>query len=158
MDHGRCGPTDGPVFNSFINTPSYGDECSFFDARRSDQTRAGSYENVLISVTDGTRQVVLRIYVNNDANEAFGQKTTAQDTRVRVGLPAVTGSELRATAYVSASNATPQTGEDTVDLVAVKDFNVGYTLVAQRSFLRAGKPCSVIVKNVVATHWPEIER
>src|SRR5690349_12346600 len=27
--NGRCGSMDGPVFNSFINTPSYGDERNF---------------------------------------------------------------------------------------------------------------------------------
>src|ERR1035437_6421582 len=34
--NGRCGSLNGPVFDSFINTPSYGDERAFFDGHRSD--------------------------------------------------------------------------------------------------------------------------
>lgn len=125
-DHGRCGPTDGPVFNSFINTPSYGDERAFVDGRRSDQTAAGSYENVLQDVLDGSKLVVMRVYVNNDANEHFGHKTAAQGTRVRVALPAGAGSALRARAYVSADNASPHLVEDTVDLTDGSEFIVEY--------------------------------
>jgi hypothetical protein len=28
-DHGRCGSMNGPVFNSFVNVPGYGDERNF---------------------------------------------------------------------------------------------------------------------------------
>lgn len=125
-DHGRCGPTDGPVFNSFVNTPSYGDERAFFDARRSDLTASGSYDNILQNVLDGSKLVIMRVYVNNDANEYFGHKTAAQGTRVRVALPAGAGSALRARAYVIADNASPHLVEDTVDLTDGREFIVEY--------------------------------
>lgn len=139
LDHGRCGPTDGSVFNSFINTPSYGDERAFLDARRSDQTQSGSYKNVLHDVTGGSREVVLRIYINNDANEAFGYKTTAQETRVRVALPVVAGSALRARAYISAVNASPQVVEDTVDLVDTNRFAVEFIPGSAKVYSRDGQ-------------------
>jgi hypothetical protein len=138
FDHGRCGPTDGPVFDSFINTPSYGDERAFFDARRSDHTKLGSYENVLYDVSGGSQEVVLRIYVNNDANENFGYKTSAQNATVRVALPTNACSHLRAVAYISASNAAPQTVEDTVDLVDKKRFSVQFIRGSAEIFRQDG--------------------
>lgn len=127
----RCGSLTGPVFNSFINTPSYGDERAFFDARRSDQTAAGSFKNVLPDVTDGSKEVVLRTYIHNNANQsmndaAHGFKSVAKNTQVRVLLPTATGNSLRARSYISASNATPNLVEDTVDLISSKDFRVEY--------------------------------
>src|SRR5476651_585071 len=38
----QVGSTTGPVFNSFINTPFYGDERTFFDAGRTDQITTSS--------------------------------------------------------------------------------------------------------------------
>ncbi len=126
VDHGRCGPTDGPVFNSFINVPHYGDERGFFDAYRTDHTQAGSTHDPLNGVTEGSREVELRVFIDNDANAYAGYKTTAQETRLQVALPNVAGKDLRAVARVSASNATPQTVEDTADLIGTRQFRVEY--------------------------------
>lgn len=122
----RCGSLEGPVFNSFINTPSYGDERAFVDARRSDQTAAGSYKNVLPEVTEGSREVVIRMYVHNNANQSTNAsgKGIARDTKVRVDLPEADGQVLRSRGYISASNAALV--EDTVDFTANKKFRVEY--------------------------------
>jgi len=126
--NGRCGSMNGPVFNSFINTPSYGDERSFVDARRSDQTAAGSYKNVLPDVTGGSKEIVVRMYVHNNANGTTNASGlgVARNTKVRVALPNVEGSALRAVGYISADNAAPQVVEDTVDFTSTERFTVGY--------------------------------
>ncbi len=122
----RCGSLTGPVFNSFINTPSYGDERAFADARRSDQTAAGSYENVLPDVNKGVKEVVIRTYVHNNANQstnASGQGI-ATGTKVRIDLPEANSNVLRARSYISADNAALV--EDTVDLTGTENFRVEY--------------------------------
>lgn len=124
----RCGSLTGPVFNSFINTPSYGDERAFVDARRSDQTAAGSFKNVLPSVTEGSKEIVVRMYVHNNANQSTNASGlgVAKNTKVRVDLPSAEGQSLRARGYISADNATPGLVEDTVDFVDSKKFKVEY--------------------------------
>lgn len=124
----RCGSLTGPVFNSFVNTPSYGDERAFVDARRSDQTASGSYKNVLDNVTDGSKEVVIRMYVHNNANQSTNASGVgiAKNTKVRVDLPEDTAKSLRARGYISADNATPGLVEDTVDFVDDKQFKVEY--------------------------------
>src|SRR5688572_26772121 len=44
---------DHPVFNSFINTPFYGDERAFFDSRHASATASGSYGDVTNGVQPG---------------------------------------------------------------------------------------------------------
>lgn len=132
----RCGSLTGPVFNSFINTPSYGDERAFLDARRSDQTASGSYKNVLPDVTKGSKEIVVRMYIHNNANESTNSTNgMAKNTRVRIALPDVEGSELRAVGYISADNAIPKTVIDTVDFTSTEKFKVAY------------KPGSAIIYN-----------
>ncbi len=124
--YSRCGSMTGPVFNSFINTPSYGDERAFVDARRTDQTAAGSYKNILPNVDEGTKEVVIRMYVHNNAHQSTNATGVgiAHDTKVRVALPTAAGQVLRARGYISASNAAMV--EDTVDFTAGQDFSVSY--------------------------------
>lgn len=122
----RCGSLTGPVFNSFINTPSYGDERAFVDARRSDQTAAGSYENVLDNVNLGSQEVVIRAYVHNNANQGTNESGLgiAKNTTVRFDLPEATGNVLRARGYIDADNAALV--EDTVDFRGTQNFSVEY--------------------------------
>lgn len=124
----RVGSMNGPVFNSFINTPSYGDERSFLDAARTDQTAAGSFKNVLPDVTDGSKEIVVRMYVHNNANQSTNADGTgiARNAKVRIAVPTATSNVLRARGYISADNATPQLVEDTVDFTATEDFNIAY--------------------------------
>lgn len=123
----RCGSLEGPVFNSFINTPSYGDERAFLDARRSDQTSGDDlYKNVLPNVTEGSKEIVVRMYVHNNANQSLNEsgKGIARNTRVRVFVPTATSDALRARGYITADNAAMV--EDTVDFTASNPFKVNY--------------------------------
>lgn len=123
----RCGSLTGPVFNSFINTPSYGDERAFVDARRSDQTSGDDiYKNVLPDVTEGSKEVVVRMYVHNNANQSTNESGlgVAKNTKVRVSVPTGTSQALRTRGYVTADNAAMV--EDTVDFTANKEFSVSY--------------------------------
>lgn len=122
----RCGSLTGPVFNSFINTPYYGDERQFTDAKRTDQTTGDVYKNVLPDVTDGASEVKIRVYVHNNANTALNAdgKGVAKNTMVKIGLPTGTDSEMRARGYISADNA--PLVEDTVDFTATKKFRMEY--------------------------------
>jgi hypothetical protein len=124
----RCGSMTGPVFNSFINTPSYGDERAFVDARKSENTASGSYKNVLEDVTEGSREVVVRMYVHNNANVSTNESGLgiARNTRVRLFVPTAESQTLRARGYISADNATPQLVEDTVDFVGAEKFKLEY--------------------------------
>lgn len=122
----RCGSLTGPVFNSFINTDSYGDERAFVDARMSDQTASGSFKNVLPDVNKGSKEVVIRMYVHNNANQSTNASGLgiAEDTKVKVSLPSATSNVLRARGYISASNASMV--EDTVDFTADSNFKLEY--------------------------------
>lgn len=128
--NGRCGSMTGPVFNSFVNTPSYGDEREFLDAKMSDQTTVGSYADPITNVTEGTREVVLRMYIHNNANTTTNASGTgiARNTRVAFSLPnpGQEGNVQRIAGYISADNATPGEVADTVDLSANKNFTVAY--------------------------------
>lgn len=123
----RCGSLTGPVFNSFINTPSYGDERAFVDARRSDQTSGSDlYKNVLPNVTEGSKEIVVRMYVHNNANQSTNASGLgiAKNAKVRVFVPTATSKALRARGYISADNAAVV--EDTVDFTASNEFKVAY--------------------------------
>ncbi len=123
----RCGSLTGPVFNSFINTPSYGDERAFVDARRSDQNTGDDlYKNVLPNVTEGSKEVVVRMYIHNNANQSTNASGlgVAKNTKVRVFVPTATSQALRARGYISADNAAVV--EDTVDFTANKEFKMSY--------------------------------
>jgi hypothetical protein len=150
FDHGRCGPTDGPVFDSFINVPSYGDERAFFDARRSNKP-LNTYDDPLADVTDSS-EAVLRIFVDDDANESFGYKETSLDTTVRVSLPTVSGFDLRSVASISSSNATPQIVEDTADLLGTHRFRIQY--VPGSAVLRTGGRTSPVSDEIVTNGAP----
>jgi hypothetical protein len=124
-DHGRYGAVDGrPVFNSFINTPSYGDERAFFDGRRGNQSNMEHWDPVADVTSDKT--AVLRIYVDNMAY-VFPEdpySSTAYGARVRIHLPTATATVLRARGYIWADNA--DMVEDTVDLIGYEPFRVVY--------------------------------
>lgn len=154
--NGRCGSMDGPVFNSFVNTPSYGDERAFVDARRSDQTAAGSYKNVLPDVTKGSKEVVVRMYVHNNANGTtnVSGKGVAKNTKVRLALPNAEGDALRATGYISADNATPQVVADTVDFTSTERFTMDYKPGSAKIFSNGAVNGAQLSDSVVTTGAP----
>lgn len=122
---GRCGSMNGPVFNSFINTPSYGDERYFTDGYRTDRGKASTADTIT-DVTDGSKQLVIRMYVHNNANQdtnASG-KGMAHNAKVKLELPTNSGSSLQAVGAISASNASEVS--DTVYMTANRAFKVQY--------------------------------
>jgi hypothetical protein len=124
--NGRCGAlTSFPVFNSFINTPYYGDEAAFFDGYRAERSN-GNASDPVTNVTSGNGIIVLRVYVDNDAqvHEKEPELTTAHNTRVRVTLPPNTSKSLVAYAYISADRAV--TVYDSVDLTSDRSFSLEY--------------------------------
>lgn len=122
---GRCGSMTGPVFNSFVNTPSYGDERAFFDGRRSDKATNTNADDI-VDVNKGSKEVVLRMYVHNNANQTTNASGVgiAHNAQVRIALPTATEQVLRARAYISANNAALV--EDTADLLGTEKFSVSY--------------------------------
>ncbi len=150
---GRCGSMNGPVFNSFINTPSYGDERQFTDGRRTDQP-ASATSDTIANVTDGSKQVLIRMYVHNNANQntnASG-KGIAHNAKVSLELPTNSGSALQAVGAISASNATPGEVTDTVFMTAGRAFHVKY--VAGSAKLLRGTSSFALSDSIVSGGAP----
>jgi len=128
----RTGSANGPVFNSFTNTPYYGDERAFFDAARTDQADgANAFKDVLTYPTQGSKVVILRTYVHNNANQATNASGlgVAKNTRVRITIPTGTETALRTRSYINWDNPAPgSTGEvtDTAELVDGSPFSMQY--------------------------------
>src|SRR5690606_5615290 len=100
----RKGSLNGPVFNSFINTPTYGDERNFTTASPAGtaQWRDGN------TVTPG-QEVEVRVFVHNNANVETNDEDShfvgvARNTRVRVAIPDGVANGFDVTGYVSADN------------------------------------------------------
>lgn len=111
----RQGSLTGPVFNSFINTPYYGNERAFVDAKDSANTNTGGFADT-VDVQPG-KEYTIRAYVHNNANQDTNNTVgIAKNTRLRFKiLPgAANGNEV--TGYITADNATPQMVYDTVKL------------------------------------------
>jgi uncharacterized repeat protein (TIGR01451 family) len=117
------GSLNGPVFNSFINTPTYGDERAFVDGRDNATPERGNFKDQL--PVDPGKEYVIRMYVHNDANQTTNASGlgVAKDTKVRFKLLDGIANGHGITGYISASNdvdknGNPVNGEiyDTVDL------------------------------------------
>lgn len=121
----RVGSLNGPVLNSFINTPVYGDERAFVDGKDSSVTQPGGFQDQ-IPVQAGN-EYLIRMYVHNNANQTTNDAAhnyigVAKDTKVRFKiLPGMAnGNEI--TGYISADNAIDRNGNplrqvyDTVNL------------------------------------------
>lgn len=126
-DGGRCGSLNGPVFNSFINTPSYGDEREFLDGRRTDQAPAATADTVT-DVTDGSKKVIIRMYVHNNANQNTNASGLgiARNTKVSVELPQGSGSTMKIVGAISADNATPKEVTDTMFTTGSRKYHLDY--------------------------------
>ena len=114
-------PADHVTFNSITDNPREGDERAFFSVKDAANTASDGFLHQT-TVKDG-EEVLLRVYVHNNAADNLNGanldgKGVAKNTQVRVWLPSVTDTTLRANAYVSADNATPQVVADTADLIA----------------------------------------
>jgi uncharacterized repeat protein (TIGR01451 family) len=130
----RTGSTIGPVFNSFINTPVYGDERKFTDAKDSTVAGPSAYADQVNAEVG--KEYTVRIYVHNNAHESTNASGlgVAKNTKVRVNVPNDLSNNQAITGYISADNdvdknGNPVNGElfDTVDLKnASKKFVLDY--------------------------------
>lgn len=151
----RQGSMDGPRINAFVNTPYYGDERAFFDARLAENTATSAYKDVLPNVADGTKEIVLRTYIHNGANKTTNASGVggAKDLKVRIDLPTGTAKALRTRSYVSISNPAPgYPGEvtDTTELVDGSDFSVSYVAGSAKAF-NAANPGGAAVNDSIVT-------
>jgi hypothetical protein len=126
QDPHDCSGADHVVFNSYVNTPNYGDERAFFDAKPLGSPRSQPAQDV-ISVVPGER-VLMRIYVDNDAWEGRvqAQQGVAVDTRARVEIPLSASRRHLVFAFVSADNARPPEVYDGVTIVSKEPTEVRY--------------------------------
>jgi hypothetical protein len=120
---GRCGSLNGPVFDSFINTPEYGDERVFLEGRREGESQ---YANPVTEVIHNHEEIILRVYVDNDANPETNKDGlgVAHGTWVDVELPHNSSTNLTVTASIGAANATTVT--DSLVLSDHKPFTLTY--------------------------------
>jgi hypothetical protein len=126
-----------PVFNSYTNTPKYGDERDFLSAKPV-RDRSGPFENY-VAVTPGEEEL-LRIYYDNDGDpraEPVAGASTARNTRVTVLLPHTRAEKLNVAANITSSNADPRTVGDTVTFYSSKPFNIVYVPYTARLKNRA---------------------
>jgi hypothetical protein len=129
------------AFNSYRNTPSYGDERSFVDARRASDTKTKSYRDVL-NVSEG-QEIVVRIYVDNnaDARQAVRrQETVSQNARLLVLSDLNEKKRLIVAASITADNAIPRTVSDTVELLSNHPIAADYIEGSARIFNGAQGP------------------
>jgi hypothetical protein len=122
-----CGGPFYAVFNSYVNTPNYGDERSFFDAKASTVTADGYFADTQ-GVSDG-EVMHFRIYYNNDGNRLYlkGVGPIARNVRVRVALPRRSSqNSLTATATITASNTRPPDVSDDVTLTGPRPFSLQF--------------------------------
>lgn len=117
----RVGAIDGPVFNSFIHTTSYGDERNFVTASRGNYDTPPevlAYHDPLTGIAD-VGSVLVRIYIDNGANDGlnFGdEKGFARNTRVRLFFDPGVANGMGIAGYVSADNLIPPRVYDSVNI------------------------------------------
>ncbi len=120
---------DHVTFNSFTGVPNIGDERNFFTGKI--DAAAGGFYDPMTQLRDGDT-VLMRVYVHNNADSSLNASGTgvAKDVNVRVALPDATKTATQqvSEAFISASNAQPQTISDTLTMGAENGgaFSVSY--------------------------------
>lgn len=125
----RCGSLEGPVFNSFVNTPTYGDERNF--TRVAEVVAGQSPVEADFGETKNAqagKEYWVRTFVHNNANQTTNDTNgVAKDTKVRVAIAQGVSNGVDVMSYVSASNATPATVWDSATLAnQSRAFSVQY--------------------------------
>lgn len=117
-----CEGADHVVFNSFTNNPVVGDERPFFAGSLN-----GANVQDRIKVKNGD-VIVLRAYVHNNADpNKIGQAAAiARNVKMKVLIPTASQKDQNLVAFISASNATPGTVNDTMSLYGDRAFTLEY--------------------------------
>lgn len=112
----RPGSTSGPVFNSFINTPTYGDERNFVRVAPVVDGQAPTQANFTEQVTaEPGEEYWVRTFVHNNANQSTNESGlgVAENTRVRMLIADGPANGIDVMSHISADNATPELVWDT---------------------------------------------
>lgn len=123
----RKGSLTGPVFNSFINTPTYGDERNFVRiAEVVDGQSPTDADFTETEAAEAGKEYWVRTFVHNDANQSTNDDTSkpgamdgigvARNTRVKVEIAQGEANGVDVMSKISADNAVPQTVWDTATL------------------------------------------
>jgi hypothetical protein len=126
-----------PVFDSYTNTPNYGDERDFLNAKPATSTH-GPFEN-RVTLARGDEEL-LRVYYDNDGDaraEPSPGASIARGARVAILLPYARAKRLTIAANITTSNAFPHTIGDTVTFSSSAPFNVVYVPGTARIWNRA---------------------
>ena len=143
---------DYPVFNSWVNTPNYGDERAFFDA--GNQT-SGPYKDQL-AVAPG-QEITLRMYIHNGAAPGLNGTNlngpgVAKNARVQVFLPTATSTQLRSFGYIVADNTNPGWVADSVDFNSAVPVNMEFVKGSARLANGANPNGVVLPDSIVNTN------
>jgi hypothetical protein len=127
-----CDGADHVVFDSYVNTPHYGDERAFVDAKPVTVKEPGYFQNVL-SVRPG-ESVLVRFYVNNTAWTArLGHRRgIAKGTKARAEVPLTASTRHDIVGYIRARNARPRMVWDGVTLQSDEPTIVRYEFGSAR--------------------------
>lgn len=157
----RCGSLEGPVFNSFVNTPTYGDERNF--ARVAEVVDGQSPVEADFAETktaQAGKEYWVRTFVHNNANVSTndGQgEGVARDTKVRVAIAEGTANGVDVMSYVSASNATPGTVWDSATLAnSNRAFSVSYVPGSAKIYNRAHQTGLALPDSIVSANGAPI--
>jgi len=142
---------DHPVFNSWVNTPNYGDERAFFDAGTA---TSGPYKDQL-AVSPG-QEITLRMYIHNGAAPSlnganFSGPGVAQNSRVQVFLPTATATSLRSFGYIIADNTNPGWVADSVDFNSSVPVSLEYVAGSAR-LANGAHPNGVALPDSIIQH------
>jgi hypothetical protein len=150
----RVGGQNGPVFNSFINIPWYGDQRNFVVAARGNAYDVkASFHDPLTGIADA-QSIGIRILVDNGANDALNsadERGVARGTRVRVKIAEhispVNG--LDVAGFVDADNSL-----EVYKLVALSDeqtkFSVRYRAGSAKLYNRLYQSGTSVSDDIVA--------
>ena len=140
-----------PVFNSWINTPYYGDERAFADAAT---TTNGQYKD-LLPVAPG-QEITMRMYIHNGAapglnGNNFDGPGVARNARIQIYLPTATSTQLRSFSYIVADNTNPGWVADSVDFNSSVPVNMEFVPGSARLANRA-HPGGVALPDTIINH------
>lgn len=140
-----------PVFNSWINTPYYGDERAFADAAT---TTDGQYKDML-AIEPG-QEITMRMYVHNGAapglnGNNFDGPGVARNTRMQIYLPTATSTQLRSYSYIVADNTNPGWVADSVDYNSSVPVSMEFVPGSAR-FANRANPNGVVLPDTIVNH------
>ena len=107
----KIGFLDGAHFNSYENTPYYGNELAFVDAKRASDSDYGGFQDRIENAAGRYR---IRAYLHNNAADGVG--LDARGTTIRFDVPSGVANEFGISGLIAASNSVPSQIYDVVEL------------------------------------------